>query len=205
VPSLVSYNLAIASARSGKRTLLVEADLRNPSQISVLGISPDFDANLEPLQYYGDTSNCIRLVPSIENLYIVPSTGPQQQPAAILESSEIRRLLEDARGRFDFVVIDSPSILRYNDAQLIEPLVDGILLVVRPGYTQASLLTECLELLSDSQLPFFGAVINGAESDLGVDFEDDNDEDLDYLDNLDDDDDTAIGDYAQTASRGRRV
>jgi capsular exopolysaccharide synthesis family protein len=203
--SLVAYNLAIASARSGKRTLLVEADLRNPSQISVLGISPDFDANLEPLQYYGDTSNCIRLVPSIENLYIVPSTGPQQQPAAILESSEIRRLLEDARGRFDFVVIDSPSILRYNDAQLIEPLVDGILLVVRPGYTQASLLTECLELLSDSQLPFFGAVINGAESDLGVDFDDDNDDDLDYLDNLDDDDDTAIGDYAQTASRGRRV
>jgi capsular exopolysaccharide synthesis family protein len=203
--SLVAYNLAIASARAGKRTLLMEADLRNPSQISVLGISPDFDANLEPLQYYGDSSDCIRLVPSIENLYIVPSTGPQQQPAAILESSEIRRLLEDARGRFDFVVIDTPSILRYNDALLIEPLVDGILLVVRPGYTQASLLTECLELVSDSQLPFFGAVINGAESDLGVDFEDENDYDLDYLENLDDEDDTPIGDYAPAASRGRRL
>ncbi len=158
-----AYNLAIASARAGKRTVLVEADLRKPSLIEALGVAPDLGANIEPLQYYGSPSDCIRLVPSLENLYIVPSTGPQRQPAAILESSEMKRLLEDCRGRFDFVVVDTPSILRYNDAVLLESSVDGFMVVTKPGQTQESMLNETLELISEAQIPFFGVVINGAD------------------------------------------
>ncbi len=158
-----AYNLAIASARAGKRTVLVEADLRKSSLIECLGVAPDLGATLEPLQYYGSPSDCIRLVPSLENLYIVPSTGPQRQPAAILESSEMKRLLDDCRGRFDFVVIDTPSILRYNDALLMEPSVDGFMVVTRPGQTQESMLNEALEMISEAQIPFFGVVINGAD------------------------------------------
>lgn len=168
-----AYNLAIASARAGKRTLLIEADLRKPSLIQALGIAPDIGSTLEPLQYYGSPSDCIRLVPTLENLYIVPSTGPQRQPAAILESSEIKRLLEDCRGRFDFVVVDSPAVLRYNDALLLEPLVDGFILLTRPGQTQESLLTEALAVISESQIPFFGVVINGADIEVIDDAQDD--------------------------------
>lgn len=193
-----AYNLAIAAARSGKRTVLIEADLRKPSLIEALGIAPDIGATLEPLQYYSNSGDSIRLVPSLENLYIVPSTGPQRQPAAILESSEMRRLLEECRGRFDFVVVDTPSVLRYNDAILLEPLVDGFVMVTRPGQTKESLLTEALAVLSEGQIPFFGVVINGA--DIPV-VEDDPDDDEDGFADLDDEDLLGVG-AAQGPLRG---
>lgn len=162
--SVTAYNLAIASARAGKRTLLLEADLRSPSEAQALKIAVDPESIMEPLRYYGNLSDCIRLVPEIENLYLVPSAGPQRHAAAILESSEMRRLLEDARGRFDLVILDAPSLNRCNDALLLEPYTDGIALVTRPGYTEEGLLNETVrEFVESQQIRFLGAIINGAE------------------------------------------
>lgn len=162
--TVTSYNLAIASARAGKRTLLVEGDLRSPSHARSLKVAPDPDSLVEPLRYYGQLHECIRLVPDVENLYILPSPGPQRQASAIIESSEIRRLLEDARGRFDLVLIDSPSLSRYSDALLLEPLTDGLLLVTRPGKTEEGLLNEAIEQFTESDdIQFLGAIINGAD------------------------------------------
>lgn len=160
--TVVAYNLAIASARAGKRTLLIEADLRSPSQARALDVAPDPEAALDPLRYFGRLNE--RLVPGIANLYILPSPEIQQQAAAVLESSEVRRLLEDARGRFDLVVLDTPSLSRYGDALLLEPLTDGMILVTRPGYTEEGLLTEAIEQFGESEdVTFLGAVINGAD------------------------------------------
>lgn len=165
--SVSAYNLAIASARAGKRTLLIEADLRSPSMCKALKVAPDPDANVEPLRYYGSLSECIRLVPEVENLYIVPSPGPMRQPAAILESSEFQRLLEDAKNRFDMVILDAPAISLCNDARMLEPLTNGIILVTRPGYTGGNLLGEIADELSESEdITLLGAIINGADISL---------------------------------------
>jgi capsular exopolysaccharide synthesis family protein len=162
--TVTAYNLAIASARAGKRTLLVEADLRSPSQAKALKVTPDPDSVIEPLRYYGQLSDCIRLVPEVENLYILPSPGAQQKAAAILESSEMRRMLEDVRGRFDLVILDTPPLSRYSDALLLEPLTDGMILITRPGYTEEGLLSEAVEqFLESDDIQFLGAVINGAD------------------------------------------
>jgi capsular exopolysaccharide synthesis family protein len=162
--STTAYNLAIASARAGKRTLLIEANLRAPSQVSAFQRVMDPEGIVEPLRYYGDLSDCIRLVPAIENLYVVPSVGPQRHAAAILESSEMRRLLEDARGRFDLVILDTPALNRCNDALLLEPYTDGMALVTRPGYTEEGVLNETVQAFIESeQLRFLGAIINAAE------------------------------------------
>lgn len=162
--SVSAYNLAIASARAGKRTLLIEADLRSHSLSKSLKVAPDPDATIEPLRYYGSMSECIRLVPEVENLYIVPSPGPIRQPAAILESSEFQRLIEDAKGRFDMVILDVPAISLCNDARLLEPLTDGMILVTRPGYTGNNLLAEIADELSESEeITLLGAIINGTD------------------------------------------
>lgn len=159
-----AYNLAIAAARAGKRTLLVEADLRSPTNSKFLKVAPDPDASIEPLRYYGQISECIRLVPDVENLYIVPSPAPVRHVAAILESSEFQRLLEDARGRFDFVVLDTPPLSSCNDALTLQPYSDGMLLVARPGFTQGSILGQAVdELTEDDELSLLGAVINDVE------------------------------------------
>jgi capsular exopolysaccharide synthesis family protein len=160
-----SYNLAIASARAGKRTLLIEADLRSPSQVQFLSVAPDPDAAIEPLRYYSQLNNCIRLVPDIENLYVIPSPGPLRNAGAILESSEMQRCLQDVRGRFDFVIIDTPSLSSCNDALLLEPLTDGLLLVTRPIWTESALMSEYVDSLIESEdARVIGAVINGVQT-----------------------------------------
>lgn len=169
--TLTAYNLAIASARAGKRTLLMEADLRSPGRSNLLKVVPDPDSPLEPLRYYGQINECVRLVPEVENLYLIPSPGPVRHAAAILESSEMRRLLDDIRARFDFIVLDTPSLSRCNDALILDPYTDGTILVARPGHTQSGLLAEHLELLSDSEdIEFLGAAIDDADIPVKVSF-----------------------------------
>ena len=171
-----AYNLAIASARSGKRTLLIEADLRSASNVESLKIAASPLAAVEPLHYYGNISECVLLVPEVENLYVVPSPGFLLQASAVLESSEMRRLFEDVRNRFDFVVVDSPALTECNDALTLEPYTDGMILVARPGYTLASMLSEAADQLLESDeeeshksgLQLLGAIINGA--DIAVKF-----------------------------------
>ncbi|MEG5014819.1 MULTISPECIES: AAA family ATPase [unclassified Microcoleus] len=177
--SFSAYNLAIASARSGKRTLLIEADLRSASNVESLKISADPLATVEPLHYYGNISECVLLVPEVENLYVVPSPGFLRQASAVLESSEMRRLFEDVRNRFDFVVVDSPALSECNDALTLEPYTDGMILVARPGYTLSSMLSEAADQLLESEDDeshksgprLLGAIINGA--DIPVKFRND--------------------------------
>ncbi|MBD2521021.1 polysaccharide biosynthesis tyrosine autokinase [Nostoc sp. FACHB-133] len=158
-----AYNLGIASARAGKRTLIIETDLRSPSRSTSLKVIPDPDATIEPLRYYANLSECIRLVPDVENLYILPSPGPVRQSAAILESSEMRRLIEDVRERFDLVILDTSPLSISNDPLLIQPYSDGIVLVTRPHYTQENMLGEAVDQLVEAELGLLGAIINGAD------------------------------------------
>ncbi len=158
-----AYNLGIASARAGKRTLIIETDLRSPSRCTSLKVIPDPDATIEPLRYYADLSECIRLVPDVENLYILPSPGPVRQSAAILESSEMRRLMDDVRERFDLVILDTSPLSISNDPLLIQPYSDGMVLVARPHYTEENMLGEAIDQLVESELGLLGAIINGAD------------------------------------------
>ncbi|MEH1891605.1 MAG: lipopolysaccharide biosynthesis [Nostoc sp.] len=163
-----AYNLGIASARAGKRTLIIETDLRSPSRCTSLKVIPDPDASIEPLRYYANLSECIRLVPDVQNLYILPSPGPVRQSAAILESSEMRRLMEDVRERFDLVILDTSSLSISNDPLLIQPYSDGIVLVARPHYTQENMLGEAIDQLVESELGLLGAIINGTDIIVSV-------------------------------------
>ncbi|MBD2506020.1 polysaccharide biosynthesis tyrosine autokinase [Nostoc muscorum FACHB-395] len=163
-----AYNLGIASARAGKRTLIIETDLRSPSRSTSLKVIPDPDASIEPLRYYANLSECIRLVPDVENLYILPSPGPVRQSAAILESSEMRRLIEDVRERFDLVILDTSPLSISNDPLLIQPYSDGIVLVTRPHYTQENMLGEAVDQLVEAELGLLGAIINGADIIVSV-------------------------------------
>jgi len=166
--SINAYNVAIASARAGRRTLLIEADLRSRSKAEILGLGIDPQSVLEPLRYYsGQVGNSLQMVSQIENLYVCPSPGPQRQPAVLLESSEMQRFLKDARSRFDMVILDTPSLTRCDDALLLEAQTDGIILVARPGITEKAVLETALEELELSDdVRLLGAIVNAASLSL---------------------------------------
>ena len=122
-----------------------------------MGVELNSDQQLEPLRYCARVNDCVQIVPEIENLYIIPSPGIQRQASSILESNEVKRLIEDVRGRFDFVVVDAPALSQNNDALLLEPMMDGLILVTRPGTTQQSVMNEAIEQLNESEtIRFFG-------------------------------------------------
>lgn len=162
--TITAYNLAIAYALAGKRTLLIEGDLSRLSACEILDIYLDPEDCAEPLKYYGNRNSVVRLVPQIENFYLVPSPGPQMRTPAILESNELSSLIKDARQRFDMVVIDTPSLDNSNDALLLQPFSEGIVLVGRPGVTQGNLFTSTLDQFSEAELPLLGVVVNGTGS-----------------------------------------
>ena len=175
-----AYNLAIASARAGKQTLLIEADLRSPSHAHLLDLEPITleSGNLEserspladPLQSHNHLSQgAIRSVPSIAHLHLLPNPGIYPHPAAVLESGEMHSILEWAREHFDLVILDSPALSRSNDALLLEPDTDGLILVTRPAYTEKAVLTDILEQLMEAEttnIPILGAVINDVDLKL---------------------------------------
>ena len=103
------------------------------------------------------------MVSQVENLYVCPSPGPQRQPAAIIESSEMQRFLKDARSRFDMVILDTPSLTRCDDALLLEEQTDGIVLVSRPGITEKAVLEAAIEELDlGDDVRLLGVVVNAA-------------------------------------------
>lgn len=157
--TISAYNLAIASARAGKKTLLIEANLRTASQVHALGMTPALnqasDCFVDCLQIEN-----MQAVPDVKNLFVLPSLGCIEQVTEILESNQVQQLLKQARSDFDFVVIDAAA-LRFSDALLLEPLTDGLVLVTRPGYTDRSGLSIVIEKLTEfSDIRLLGAVMN---------------------------------------------
>ena len=132
-----AFNLGIASARAGRRTLIIEMNMRTGSRAGRLGLKPNEQAVIEPLRYYGGhLSDPVQMVPTIANLYISPGVGPQRNPAIILDSNEMARFLKDVSARFDFIIFDAPDLTTSNDAMLLEPRSDGMVIVARPDFTE---------------------------------------------------------------------
>ncbi|MGF1523153.1 MAG: GumC family protein [Leptolyngbyaceae cyanobacterium] len=160
-----AFNLGIASARAGRRTLIIEMNMRTASRAGRLGIKPNDQAVVEPLRYYGGhLSDPVQMVPTIANLYISPGVGPQRNPAVILDSNEMARFLKDVSARFDFIIFDAPDLTTSNDAMLLESRSDGMVIVARPDFTEKPVLVTVLEQLEENEdIRLLGAVINGAK------------------------------------------
>ncbi|MBD1848049.1 AAA family ATPase [Cyanobacteria bacterium FACHB-63] len=153
-----AYNLAIASARAGKKTLLVEANLRAASQAQTLGVAA-YQGKGSGALIEGMQIDQIQPVPDVKNLFVLPSLGCTEQVTEVLESSQTQQLLKQSRDEFDFVVIDATT-LRFSDALLIEPFTDGLVLITRPGYTDRNSFKLVIEKLADSDVKLLGVVMN---------------------------------------------
>ncbi|XHX79302.1 MAG: hypothetical protein RBJ76_05050 [Stenomitos frigidus ULC029] len=157
--SISACNLAIASAKAGKKTLLLEANLRAPSQLQVLGVSLNQNEEFGSLTDYMQIEN-IQPVSSVKNLFALPSPGPLEEATEVLESNQVQQLLEQARNDFDLIVVDTTA-LQVSDALLIETLTDGFILMTRLGYTDRRSLKIVIEKLTElKDIKLLGVVVN---------------------------------------------
>jgi capsular exopolysaccharide synthesis family protein len=154
--TLIAANLAASFSKDpGRRVLVADCDLRNPSLHRVLGIRPDpgllgylENAHLKPYCY----------MRRFENLYVMTAGGIAPNPIELLTQGKMKQLIESLKADFDTVIIDSPPFAPISDAQILTGLSDGLVLVVRCGKTSYRNIEKTYASLDRSKL--LGVVLN---------------------------------------------
>ncbi|MGH9139967.1 MAG: CpsD/CapB family tyrosine-protein kinase [Vicinamibacterales bacterium] len=162
--SITSANLALTMAQElQRRVVIVEADLRKPSMQQLFGLPPG-PGLTEYLAGAVELNDVLRFLPD-HNLTVLPAGSTAGNPAELLGSTAMRRLLDGLRSRFDRVILDTPPVLPLADVAVLAPLVDGALMVVRAGVTPKPAIENALRAFDSSRL--LGIVLNdsGHEQD----------------------------------------
>jgi succinoglycan biosynthesis transport protein ExoP len=158
-------NLAVTLAQLGDSTLLIDADLRKPGVGRLLNLTSGKYAGLS--SYLAGVSSLDLVVvphPLIPNLAAIP-TGPlPPNPADLLSSHKMADAITELRGKYKFIVIDSPPVMVATDAVILSVQTDGVLLVVRSGETPKAAFVRTRELLATVKCNLLGVVLNAVDS-----------------------------------------
>ncbi|HIU68473.1 MAG: CpsD/CapB family tyrosine-protein kinase [Clostridiales bacterium] len=155
--TLNSVNLAVAYAQMGKKTLLIDADMRNPTVHKMFHL-PGKNGLSEFLA--GLQSEITPLETDREDLYILPAGAAPPNPAELLAGAQARRLIERVRNRFDCVFIDTPPVNIVTDATLLGTAVTGYILIVKAGSTVKAEVRTALNLLGQVDAVILGFILN---------------------------------------------
>ncbi len=156
--STVSANLAAAMAQLGRKVLLVDADLRHPSQHHIWELT---NAGGLSDVLVGQAEFKTAVTEVMDNLEVLSCGVIPPNPLALLDSKRMASLIEDFSHLYDFVIIDAPPLVLAADALTLGKMTDGVLLVARPGVVNSSSATAAKESLVRSGQNVLGLVVNG--------------------------------------------
>jgi capsular exopolysaccharide synthesis family protein len=157
--SLTSVNLALTLSESyHKRVLLIDVDLRRPTVQRIFGLPPIGGLN-EGLTASEDRPIAVSRVS--KRLFVLPAGRPEADPMSGLTSARMKRLITQASGAFDWVIVDSPPVGLLPDASLLAALVDGVLLVIRSGKAPFGLVKRAVEIITHQRI--LGVVMNAID------------------------------------------
>lgn len=156
-------NLAVTMAQGGRSTIIVDADLRRPTQHEIWGVEQE--PGLTTLMLEGGTSALPLVETGVENLRLLPAGPLPPNPADLLGSERmdviVERLIEEA----EIVLFDAPPIVTVTDAVLLSAKLDGVLMVVRAGSTRRDDAEQARNLLERLDVRVVGALLTNAQVD----------------------------------------
>lgn len=171
----VLINLGLAVAQKGAKTLLVSSDLRRPALAKTLGMKKEPGLN-EVITGTAKLEDALRSIsdimlgdmelseimktPGIENIWILPSGHVPPNPAEVLESKELPKLIEELKKRFDVIFFDSPPALLVTDAGLLASKMDGVVLCYEIGKIAREALLRAKIQLESAGAKISGVVLN---------------------------------------------
>jgi len=165
--TLTSSNLALTLSESyHKQVLLIDADLRRPTLHSLFRIRTGAGLTEGLAPSGSELKVPVHQISS--RLGILPAGRPTSNPIASLTSSRMRRLLDEARGSFDWVIVDTPPVALLTDANLLSAMVDGAVLVVRAESTPWDLVQRAAAAIGQDRM--LGVVLNGATAEAAADY-----------------------------------
>ncbi len=157
----LAASLAISLARAGRRTLLVDGDLRSPAvnQLFEIPLQPGFS---EIVLSEIDAVDAIQQT-HVDNLFVLPAGQYDREVLQSLARDGLEGVLEKLREEYDFIVIDSHPVLAATDSLLLAQRVDGVLLAVLRSVSQMPHVYAAAQRLSSLGVRVLGAVINGSD------------------------------------------
>lgn len=160
--SFITYNLAMSYALKGKKVLIIDCDLRHGSTSMHVGTPT------QGITSYltGSVDNWKNLVKETSNpdLSILPIGKIPPNPSELLEDDRMAKLIEEAKKEYDIVFIDCPPVNVVVDTQIIAPMADKTLFVVRAGLFQKTSVKELNEFYEDKKFNNIAVILNGTES-----------------------------------------
>lgn len=163
--STLSSNMAVTMAQSGRRVLLIDADLRRPRVAKIFGIDSEIGV-AAVVSGKVEAEDAIQLGP-VPNLSILPGGKRPSNPAEILSSERFRNMIEMLRDKFDVIIIDTPPLLAVSDPGAVAGIVDGVVMTMRLRRNVKPLAARAKAILESVGANLLGVVINGVSSEAG--------------------------------------
>lgn len=157
-------NLALSLARTGRKVVLVDADLHRGASHALLGVKREpglsniLIGSVDPLEAIHEVK-----LEGPGTLHLIPTGKLPPNPIQMLRSSRMAPLIERLRGEYDAVFIDSPPLNLLVDASVLGALADGVLLVARAGVTPTVALELAAEHLRRTHAPVIGTLLNDVD------------------------------------------
>ena len=156
--STVAANLAVAEAQSGKNVVIIDADMRRP-KVHVQFNKPNRIGLSDVVTGKMSIDEVIKSYDQVENLSIITCGTLPPNPAELLGSARMTKVIEELEAKFDILVVDSPPMV-VSDAQILSSKVDGVIFVVIPGQTRALTAQRPVEELKRIGTRVLGVVAN---------------------------------------------
>ena len=165
----LAAQLAARCANAGLTTLLIDADLRNPSLSKLLDV-PQGPGLIDMLRGEVDADAAMVVVGDGGGFHLLPSGTPEYDPNRLLQGARLGQLIARFRESFDLIIIDSPPILPVPDSLILGRWSDGAVLAVRHDTSRFQMIKQARERLASVGVPLLGAVVNGVRDPNGASY-----------------------------------
>lgn len=157
--TIVASSLALSLARAGRRTLLVDGDLRSPSLHKLFSM-PIEDGFSEVLRSEIDLVDAVKPTNN-EGLYLLTAGVCNAEAIHALATDQPQAIFEKLRDQFDFIVIDAPPVLGISDSLSLGQYIDGAILTVLRDHSEIRKVYKSVEMLKQMGVRVLGSVVNG--------------------------------------------
>lgn len=158
-------NLAVTMAQGGKRTILVDCDLRKPVQHTLFGVG---NARGFTEMLLDDSGPPTLQATGVDNLSLLTSGALPPNPADLLGSTQVDRVIARLTELADIVLFDAPPVIAVTDAVVLGAKVDGVLLIIEAGRTRRDHAERARQILEQGRVRVVGAALTNAPDDSGI-------------------------------------